>query len=237
MRFRSASAAFTALVLAIVPSAARAQPARELPGQPCSVVPDTAVVPTPKQVQERRELRARLDSIGRANGIAAPAGLLLVDVNAERQGKVIFIDANYPQPVVDAATRSVAEYLSTLPAGKAYQALVRIDGDYPALAPGRRHCPPVLANRDTLSDLMQRVLQRHPDAGRLSAPVARRAVVRLVVSHEGRVSYAEVEQPTGDAAIDPYVETIARSLRFLPARLDGTAYDTRFRFTMTFTVK
>lgn len=205
--------------------------------QSCRVVPDTAVVPTAGQIRERRELRARLDSIGRANGVAEPAGLLLVDVDSTRQGKVIFIETNYPQPVADAATRAVGEYLRTLQGGRAYQALVRIDGDYAALAPGKRHCAPALANQGELSTMVQRVLARHPEAGTHSTPRAKRAVVRLVVDRAGKVAYVEVDTPTGDPNLDPYLAPIAERLRFLPAKLDDAPFDARFRFTLTFNVR
>jgi len=222
---------------AALPASLRAQTPR-LPDQPCRVIPDTAAaIPTPQQVRERRELRAALDSIARANGVAAPTGILFVDVDSTRHGKVFFIDSNLTQPASDAATRQVAEYLATLEHGRAYQALVRIDGDYVPPAPGKRSCNPVLANRDTLSALMLRVLDRHPERGRHDEPVVKRAVVRLVVNREGGVSYAEVVQPTGDPAIDPYLEAIALRLRFLPARLDGVPYDVRFRFNLQFNVR
>jgi TonB family protein len=226
------------LVLAAAfPAVLHAQKAPRQPEQPCRVIPDTAVVPTPPQVREREELRAALDSVGRAHGVAAPTGILFVDVDSTRRGKVFFIDSNLPQPASDAATRRVAEYLSTLQRGRAYQALVRIDGAYAAPAPGKRSCTPVLANGDTLSALMLRVLDRHPEKGRHDEPVAKRAVVRLVVNRDGGVSYAEVVQPTGDPAIDPYLEEIALRLRFLPARLDDVPYDVRFRFSMQFNVR
>jgi TonB family protein len=62
-------------------------------------------------------------------------------------------------------------------------------------------------------------------------------VVRLVVNREGTVSYVEVERPTGDENLDPYVTAIAERLRFLPAKLNDMAFDTRFRFTMSFNVR
>jgi TonB family protein len=222
---------------AALPATLRAQKAPALPEQPCRVIADTAVVPTAQQVREREELRASLDSVARAHGVAAPTGILFVDVDSTRHGKVFFIDSNLTQPATDAATQMVAEYLTPLERGRAYQALVRIDGGYAAPAPGKRNCPPVLVNGDSLSAMMLRVLDRHPEKGRHREPVAKRAVVRLVVNREGDVSYAEVVQPTGDPAIDPSLEAIALRLRFLPARLDGVPYDVRFRFNLQFNVR
>jgi len=225
------------LALTALPAALHAQTAPRLPEQPCRVLPDTTPAPTPQQVREREELRASLDSVARAHGVAAPTGILFVDVDSTRQGKVFFIDSNLPQPASDAATRRVAEYLSTLEGGRAYQALVRIDGAYVAPGPGKRSCTPTLANRDTLSALMQRVIEIHPEAGKHDSPVTKRAVVRLVVNRNGGVSYAEVVQPTGDPNIDRYLEEIGLRLRFLPAKIDDVPYDVRFRFSMQFVLR
>jgi TonB family protein len=205
--------------------------------QDCKVLSDTAVVPTAGQVRERRELQARLVALGRRNGVATPTGLLLVDVDSTRRGKVIFIETNYPQELVNTATRAVGAYLETLPPGKSYQALIRINGEYPVMAAGKRHCAPTLANHQDLVDMVQRVLRRYPGAGSLPKPEVKRAVVRLVVNREGTVSYVEVERPTGDENLDPYVTAIAERLRFLPAKLDDMAFDARFRFTLSFNVR
>ena len=105
------------------------------------------------------------------------------------------------------------------------------------MTPGRRHCRPELANPDSLTSMMHAVLERHPEHGRHQTAVARRATVRMVVTREGRVAYVEVERPTGDAFIDQNVEAIAYRLRFRPATLDGTPFDVRFRFNMTFNVR
>ena len=207
------------------------------PRQECKVVPDTAAVPSARQVAERRELRASLDSMARAGGVAQPKGILFVDVDSTRRGRVLFLESNFPDEVAGRLTRRVGDYLSTLPAGRPYQALVRIDGDYPAMAPGKRHCPPVLANPDSLSAMMRRVLSRHPEAGKRTEVAVKRAVLRLVVNREGAVSFVDIDQPTGDPFLDLQVEGIAARLRFLPARLDDMPYDTRFRFNMTFRVK
>jgi TonB family protein len=236
MRIRTISLAAVAFSFLFTGGSIAQTPAVEV-AQECKVVPDTAVVPTAGQVRERRELQARLASLGRSNGVATPTGLLLVDVDSTRRGKVIFIETNYPQELVNTATRAVGEYLGTLPPGRSYQALIRIDGEYPAMAAGKRHCPPTLANRQELSDMMQRVLRRYPGAGNLPKPEVKRAVVRMVVNREGAVSYVELERPTGDENLDPYVTAIAERLRFLPAKLDDVAFDTRFRFTLTFNVR
>lgn len=208
----------------------------QTPPPRCTVIPDTVPGPTEQQVRERTELRDQIQTVLRAHGQPV-GGLLMVDVDSTRHGKVLFMEANLPDSTRRAATSLVASYLATLQAGRAYQALIRIDGEYPAMTPGRRHCRPELANPDTMSSMMQAVLERHPEAGRHAQAVARRATVRMVVTREGRVAYVEVERPTGDAFIDQNLEAIALRLRFRPATLDDQPFDARFRFNMTFNVR
>jgi TonB family protein len=217
-------------------AAAAPQARAQQPAERCSVIPDTVPGPTGQQIRERTELRDQIQGVLRAHGREI-GGLLMVDVDSTRRGKVLFVDVDLPDSTRRAATSLVAEYLGTLRAGRAYQALVRIDGEYPAMTPGRRHCRPELANPDSLSSMMQAVLERHPEAGRHRDAVARRATVRMVVTREGRVAYVEVDRPTGDAFIDQNVEAIAYRLRFRPATLDGTPFDVRFRFNLTFNVR
>lgn len=201
---------------------------------PCRIVADTAVVPSPKQVAERQRLRASLDSIARRGGVAQPSAILYVDVDTTRHGTLVFIDSNLTPETTAAATRRVEQYLTSLEGGRAYQALIRLDADYVALAPGKRACGPVLENRQELVDLLHAVAEHHPQAGRLPQPATLNAIVRLVVNRRGTVSYVEVVQPAGDEFVDRYVSAIAEHLRFTPATLDDVPYDVRTRFTLTF---
>ena len=232
----SLSHALLLAALVTTPAMLAAQGAPAASG-PCRIVPDTAAVPSAEQVAERQQLRLSLDSIAQRNGVAEPSAILFVDVDTTRHGNVIFIDSNLTPEATSAATRRVEEYLRTLEGGRAYQALIRLDADYVAPAPGKRSCSPVLENRDELSEMMKTVLEHHPEAGKHPEGVSRRATVRLVVNRSGTVSYAEVVQPTGDAFIDCYVQDIAQHLRFTPASLDGVPYDVRFRFNLTFNLQ
>ncbi len=223
---------FAALACAALGAPARAQVKPSAPEQRCAILPDSVRGPTPGQIAERRALRDDLDSIARAHGVAAPAGILYVDVDSSRQGELLFLESNLPAEAVQVATKFVEEYLSTLPPRRGYQALIRIDGDYPAMGPGKKHCPPVLANEGEWRLLMQGVLRRHPSAGKVEEPLRLRATVRLVVNREGRVAFSELEGTTGDPVVDATVPEIAAHLRFLPARLDDVPFDVRFRYTM-----
>lgn len=208
----------------------------QAPTPRCAAIPDSLPGPTPRQISERNALRDQIQAALRAHGQPV-GGLLLVDVDSTRRGKVLFMEATLPDSTRQAAMSRVATYLETLHAGRAYQALIRIDGGYPAMTPGRRHCRPELANADTLSSMMQAVLERHPEAGTREQAVVKRATVRMVVTREGRVAYVEVDRPTGDAFIDQTLEAIAMRLRFRPATLDGEPFDVRFRFNLTFNVR
>lgn len=211
--------------------------AQAAPPERCTVIPDTVPAPSAQQVRERNELRDQIQGVLRAHGQSV-GGLLMVDVDSTRRGKVLFIETQIPDSTRAAAMALVASYLGTLPAGRAYQALIRIDGEYPAMTPGRRHCRPELANADSMSSMMQAVLERHPEKGRHEQqPLVKRVTVRMVVTREGRVAFAEVERPAGDPLIDASAEAIAMRLRFRPATLDGQPFDARFRFNMTFIVR
>lgn len=225
------------LLGALALAAPHAQAQGQAPPERCTVIPDTVPGPTEQQIRERNELRDQIQTVLRAHGQQV-GGLLMVDVDSTRRGKVLFMDTDLPDSTRQTATSLVATYLGTLRAGRAYQALIRIDGEYPAMTPGRRHCRPELANGDTLTMMMHRVLERHPETGRHeNQPLVKRATVRLVVTRDGGVAYVEVERPTGDAFIDQNVEAIARRLRFRPATLDGTPFDVRFRFNLTFNIR
>jgi TonB family protein len=227
-----------ALVL-FAASAAHAQnrlPVRAL-DQRCSVVPDSVRGPTPGQIAERQELRAKILDIGRRNGVAEPHGLLLVDVDSTRKGALLFMDSNYPAAGVEQVTRAVGEYLTSLPSGRGYQALIRVDGEYPAILPGRQRCTPVLLNHEERVQWIADASSKHPERGKLPAPVTRTVVVLLVSNREGGVSYAAVARSSGDAYLDEAAVAIGRKLRFSPATLDGVPFDARFRFTVGFAVE
>jgi TonB family protein len=220
--------------IAAIPNALAGQPAGGLGGN-CVIVPDTAVVPTPEQVAERQALRLELDSIARAHGTTMPTGILYVDADSMRQGTVRFIESNLSPEAVEAATRRVGDYLTTRETGRPYKSLIRIDQDYQAPAPGRRNCGPRLLSVQLMVDLIQRVLRAYPAARTQAGPMTKRVMVQLLVNRTGSVAYVEVERPTGDQHIDPYVPAIAEQLRFAPAALDGVPYDVLIRLPLNFT--
>jgi TonB family protein len=145
--------------------------------------------------------------------------------------------SNYPEPGVAQVTAAVNRYMESLPSGRGYQALIRVDGEYPAILPGRQHCGPVLLNQDERLEMLREVAKHHPERGKLSAPVTRQAVVLLVANREGGVSLAVVARSSGDEYLDRAAEEIGRKLRFAPATLDGVPFDARFRFPVGFQIQ
>jgi TonB family protein len=226
-------AAFVAALLVAVfaPGAgAQEQPAR------CSVIPDTVLGPTDWQIRERQELREKIAAAFTAHG--APAqGLLFVDVDTLRAGTVRFLDVDLADSTIAAATEVVAEYLRALERGRAYQALIRVDGEYPAVLPGRTRCNPMLENPDVMMEALNAVSERHPLWGKVNRTLVKHADVLLVVNREGRVSWVQVLQPTGDEHLDSYITGVATRLRFKAVTLDGTPIDSRLRFRLSFQIR
>ena len=206
-------------------------------GQHCTTVPDSAKGPTPGQIAERAKLREQLVAIGRRNGITQPQGLLLVDLDSARQGKLLFMETNYPAAGVEQVTKAVREYLSSLPPGRPYQTLIRVDGEFPAILPGHQHCAPLLINPQEQINGMERAVKGHPDYGKLAQGVRRQAIVLLVSTREGTVAFARVTRSSGDEYLDRAAEEIGLQMRFTPATLDGLPFDARFRVPLTFWVK
>ncbi|HEX8363044.1 MAG TPA: energy transducer TonB [Longimicrobium sp.] len=234
LRFlRPAACALALLAAGEAHAQTRPLPVRAL-DQNCTVVPDSVRGPTPGQIAERQALRAKLLDIGRRNGVAEPRGLLLVDVDSTRNGALLFLESNYPEPGVKQVTGAVAEYLTSLPSGRRYQALIRVDGEYPAIVAGRQHCTPVLLNYQERGQWIADASSKRPRRNGLSAPAGNQVVVLLVSNREGAVTYATVARSSGDPYLDTAATDIGRKLRFAPATLDGVPFDARFRFTVDF---
>lgn len=205
------------------------------PGR-CVVIPDTVLGPTDWQIRERQELREGIGAVLTAHG--APAtGLLFVDVDTLRVGVVRFLDVELADSTIQAATAVVAEYLRSLERGRAYQALIRVDGEYPAVLPGRTRCQPALESGPEMRVALDAAAERHPLWGKVNRHLVKHADVLLVVNRDGGVSWVEVLQPTGDEHLDAEVVGIAAGLRFSPVSLDGTPIDSRLRFRLTFTIR
>lgn len=211
-------------------------PTAGAPREDCTVVPDTIVPPTAAQLRDRADLRNRVAEAFREAGHPA-TGLLYVDLDSTRRGTVMFIETEPPVETRNAAIQQIADYLETVPPGKPYHALLRIDGEYPVIAPGARHCPPALAHKDDLDRFGGKMMEQHPMAGRVSRPQPIRASVMLVIDRAGSVAWAGLERPSGDAFLDARAADFAQILRFVPASVNGVPLDVRTRFNLTLHVR
>ena len=202
----------------------------------CTVVPDTAAAPSPQQVREADEMREQLRAILRAHG-QAEQGLLMVDVDSTRRGRLLFMEADIPDSTRAVVLAHVADYLQALPGGGSYQALVRMDATYPAVVPGVRQCRPDVVSWAEFTEARSEVQLAHPAAGRhRNAPLQQQALVLLVVTRDGNVAYAEVVGPSGDEYLDANAVEVAKLLRFDPASLDEVPVDVRIRFPVAFRI-
>ena len=210
--------------------------AQQRPPERCSVVADTVAAPSPQQVREADEMREELRAILRAHG-QPEEGLLMVDVDSTRRGRLLFMEADIPDTTRAVILGHVAEYLQALPGDGSYQALVRMDATYPAVAPGVRQCRPEVVSWIEFTDARGEVQLRHPAAGRhRNAPLQQQTVVLLVVTRDGHVAYAEVVGPSGDEYLDANAVEVAKLLRFDPASLDEVPVDVRIRFPVAFRI-
>jgi TonB family protein len=205
--------------------------------QRCVVIPDTARAPSAGQIADMAALHDTLNAIGRRHGLAEPIGILFVLVDSTRHGRILVLDSNFQDPALADVTRAMTRYLGPLEPGRKLQMLVRVDGPYPALAPGKEHCMPDVRNDDRLHEMMSTVMERDPDTGKPGHAGTRRALLRLVVNRTGAVAFVDVEQPTGDAFIDQYLVEMGKRLTFYPARLNGVPFDSRIRYTLSFQTK
>lgn len=234
-----AALAGAAAVLVLSSSAAAQQVTvldKVLPG--CRIIPDTAaIIPSAGQVADRAALRDSLRAVAARHGVAEPRGLLFVLVDSiRRQGRVLYLQTNLPEAAVHESTRKMEEYVSTLPQGRGYQALVRVERPYVPPRAGARHCPPDLRDPRELNRMTEAVASHHPAAGTAASPGSLTTYVRMLIDHEGNVAYVDVDRPTGDAFLDKLTPEVASRLRFDPPTLDGVPFDARIRFAITYDV-
>jgi TonB family protein len=227
----------SAAACALLATSAAAQQPGAMPSR-CRVVPDTAaLIPRPAQVAERNELRDSLLAVA-ARHVAEPKGLLFVLVDSlNRTGRVLYLQTNLPEAAVHQSTRRMETYVSSLPPGRGYQALVRVERPYAPLRAGLVHCHPELKSAQELSEMTALVSRAHPHAGTPRSPGRLTAYLRLVVDHEGNVAYVDMERPTGDAYLDKMTPDLAVLLKFEPPTLDGVPFDARIRFPVTYDVR
>lgn len=228
------TAALLASLLSASTALAQTAPAAA-DSQRCATVSDTARVLTPQQVRDRRRLGMQLDTLIRRSGQTEPV-LVMVDQDSARRD-IHVLDAVVDSATVRAVQARVERYLSTVPRNRPFQTLLRPGMETPVLAARKAHCTPELDNASDINDLKTRMMLSHPL--RASVEPGRRvtALVRMVVNRDGGVSWLSVLRPSGDAYVDANVEEIAARMQFLPATLDGAAFDSFVTYPLIFTFR
>lgn len=227
------TAALLASLLSASPALAQTAPAG-VP-QRCGTVSDTAHVLTPQQVRDRRRLGMQLDTLIRRGGQTEPV-LVMVDQDSARRD-IHVLDAVVDSATVRAVQTRVERYLSTVPRNRPFQTLLRPGMETPVLAAHKAHCIPELDNVSDINDLQTRMMLSHPLRAASEPGRKVTALVRMVVNRDGGVSWLSVLRPSGDAYVDANVEEIAARMQFLPATLDGAAFDSFVTYPLTFTFR
>jgi hypothetical protein len=211
----------SAAVLVLAAAPVRAQ---------CTWEPDV-----PRRASDAREVlahravraahRSAIVTAARSAGVAEPKGVVIV--TADRNGgdaRVQAFDTNFPVALVYPLTPALAEPMKQLPAQgrRRVASLVRLDTvDLPAVrADGkRRECKPILVNRMTFVDELNR--WREAPGGE----TRQRAEVGMLVDRDGRVRHAEILAPSGSQQFDDFARRLAASAMMRPASLDGVPKD------------
>ncbi|CAA9331850.1 MAG: hypothetical protein AVDCRST_MAG68-2550 [uncultured Gemmatimonadetes bacterium] len=168
-----------------------------------------------------------------AAGVAEPKGV--VAVTAERNGadaRVQAFDTNFPAALLYPLTSALAEPMKQLPAQgmRRVATLVRLDTVAlpPARADGkRRECKPILVNRMTFVDELNR--WRDSPEGE----TRQRAEVGMVVDRDGRVRHVEILAPSGSERFDQFARRLAAGAQMRPATEDGVPMDAWVRLPIS----
>lgn len=181
------------------------------------------------------ELRAEVRRAAVAAGIAEPGGYLALQ-HDRRTGRAThrLLRGNVPERVIADAHRRMAARLSESPKPEAVLFFgMRLEPDPSEIAAERSIivCEPELLNVRTLQGRLGSVLERTAPQG--NPPMS--TILRMMVTRDGEVAYAYLEQPTGNVSLDSeIVRRVAPSLRFAPARVNEYALDGWVRLPITF---
>lgn len=164
-------------------------------------------------------LRAELVAAAREEGVAEPAGIVVILIQDRRTGvaEATSFQANVSDAAVAAAIARRAALLARWPErdGSLH---VRLDGPF-APADAQVECMPAPLNGAAFSRELSRIF-------RDSRPVSAREQmsVRMLVSREGEVIFATVSR-RGPGGTNQAVVEAARQLRFRPATVGGVPVD------------
>jgi TonB family protein len=166
----------------------------------------------------------------RAAGVAAPEGMLLFVFDRQNPGaaELRALWSNVPAEVLPAIRERALPRLAEWPAREASVVIsMRLDSAAPApdSTPGFLvECVPELDNRKEVTRLLSDFASQNRDllAGRATPPTTR---MKMLVSREGEVAYAEIDRSSGQARLDLYAAQVARQMRFRPAAVNGRPVD------------
>ncbi|HLM66879.1 MAG TPA: TonB family protein, partial [Longimicrobium sp.] len=154
-------------------------------------------------------------------GIQAPAGLVLLEIQDRATGRaqIHLYESNVRESFVRDALARHAALLATLsPAENTLhfrlEAVPMPSGDAVVV-----ECQPRLTNPDRLSRDLQRFVQEE------GGGIPGNTRLRMLVTREGEVVYAEVLPRSSRPALDRMLTRTARGLRFRPATLQGVPID------------
>lgn len=166
----------------------------------------------------------------RAAGVAAPEGMLLFVFDRQNPGaaELRAWRSNVPAEVVPGIRDRALPGLAEWPAREPSVVIsMRLDSAAPApdSTPGYQvECVPELDNRKEITRLLSDFASQNRDllAGRVAPPTTR---MKMLVSREGEVAYAEIDRSSGQSRMDLYAAQVVRQMRFRPAAVNGRPVD------------
>jgi protein TonB len=171
-------------------------------------------------VAVRTAVRADLRAAGLAAGLTRPRGVVIVRPASGGMGpRVAPFESNVPDSVLATGLRAALPRLAEWP-DSSRLLHVRLDDDGASNLGAPVTEPPELDNLRPVTAAIRRVERRLPVAGNIPAPV-----LRLLVTRDGRVAFAEVQATSGEEAVDQAALEIGWTMEFTPAIAGDAAVD------------
>lgn len=197
----------------------------------CEAVPSQPARPPRPGEAARDSLRSAIrDSVltdlrvaGRAAGIAEPAGIVFAELRNRRTGeaRVWSFRSNVDASVVRAVFARRAPLLARWPDGE-HLIHMRLDV---VEAPDSvtMECSPRVLNLQEFHQDLRRISARR--AATPGGPARVAVNIKMLVTRDGEVAYAELSRRSTDSDVDRAVLEAARRLRFRPAQIEDVPVD------------
>lgn len=164
----------------------------------------------------------------RAAGVAEPAGLFLISLDADRRTpRVHLAGSNVPAGVAQEVALRAVPLMATWPDRGEVHLTLRLDSiPLPERVVGtvRVLCEPRLSNMDEV----RRMLHQQVEANRAQVERARNrntTRIKMLVARDGSVAFAEIDRSSRDPLIDGIALRLADQMRFTPGSIDGVPVD------------